>query len=114
MLIVLLLILGGLILGVLAIPALVVLGGIAAAGLGALALIVVPPVVALAGLVGSGIATAFSSVRALVAGRREEPVSVMEQTIPERQLQPAASIVDEIPYNVAARCQEQKLVPCPI
>ncbi len=125
----LLLIFGGLILGVLAIPALVVLAGLAAAALGTLALIVVPPVVALAGLVGSGIAEAVlavvtglgyagsyasSRVRVLATGRREEPVSVTEQNIPERQLQPTVSTVDQLPYNVAGQCQEQKLIPCPI
>jgi hypothetical protein len=118
----LLLVFGGLILGVLALPALVALGGIAVAGLGALGAIVVPFVALAAGFVASGVVSAFllvvtglgyaasyaySGIRVLVTGRRET-------VAPVRQLQPAASTVSEIPYDVAAQCQEQKLVPCPI
>lgn len=122
LLLTLLLIFGGLILGVLALPALVALGGIAVAGLAALGAVVAPLAVLAAGFVASGVAAAvlgvvtglgyagsyaYSGVRGLVTGRRET-------VVPERQLQPAASTVGEIPYDVAAQCQEQKLVPCPI
>jgi len=104
---------------------------LAIAGLGALAAVAVPVLAGLAGLVASGIAAAFlavvtglvyaasyafSGVRAaLIAGRQEAPVSVVEQNIPERQLQTAVSTVNEnIPYDLALQCQELKLVPCPI
>jgi len=124
LLLTLLLIFGGLILGVLALPALVALGGISIAGLAALGAIVVPLAVLAAGFVASGVAAAvlaavtglgyagsyaYSGVRGLVTGRRRAAFRVTGQ-----QLQPSASTLGEIPADVAAQCQEEKLVPCPI
>jgi hypothetical protein len=55
------------------------------------------------------------STRVPAIRRREEVIRVRERNIPETPRETATSLREQdIPYDLAAQCQAQRLVPCPV
>jgi hypothetical protein len=61
------------------------------------------------------ISVGFLSTREPAIRRREEVIRVRERNIPETPRETATSLRgQDIPYDLAAQCQGQQLVPCPV